>query len=69
MTHLKEEKVRHVLGFLDPASIVLGVEVPSMIHEQTKTFDFYSVTSYALDYGNNDTQLHLRVSCQSQEQI
>ena len=36
--------------------------------EQTKIFDFYSATSYnsgvhVLDYGNNSTQLLLRVSC------
>ena len=36
--------------------------------EQTEIFDFYSTTSYnsgihVLDYGNNDTQLLLRVSC------
>ena len=26
MTHLEEEEIRHVLGLLDPASIVLGVK-------------------------------------------
>ena len=26
MTHLEEEEIRHVLGLLDPASIVLEVE-------------------------------------------
>ena len=36
--------------------------------EQTEIFDFYSATSYnsgvhVLDYGNNDTQLLLRVLC------
>ena len=36
--------------------------------EQTEIFDFYSATYYnfsvhVLDYGNNDTQLVLRVSC------
>ena len=36
--------------------------------EQTEIFDFYSVASYnsgvhVLDYGNNDTQLLLRVLC------
>ena len=37
-------------------------------NEQTKIFNFYSAASYnfgvhVLDYGNNDTQLLLRVSC------
>ena len=37
-------------------------------NEQTEIFNFYHEVSYnssvhALDYGNNDTQLHLRVSC------
>ena len=27
MTHLEDEEIRHVLGLLDLASIVLGVEV------------------------------------------
>ena len=28
MTHLEEEEIRHVLGLLDPTSIILGVEAP-----------------------------------------
>ena len=36
--------------------------------EQTEIFDFYSAGSYSfgvyvLDYGNNDMQLLLRISC------
>ena len=57
-----------MLGLPDLASIVIGVlRHPSMIHEHIEMFNFYYATSYnpgvhALDYGNNDTQLHLRVS-------
>ena len=44
-----------------------------MIHEHTENFDLYCATSsnlvHALDYGNNETQCHLRVSCQSLEHI
>ena len=28
ITHLEEEKIRHVLGLPNPTSIVLGVEAP-----------------------------------------
>ena len=70
MTHFEEEEIRHVLGLPVQTSIVEWRH-PSMIHEHIEIFDFYSTTSYnfgvhhALDDSNNNTQLHLRISCQS----
>ena len=53
MTHVEEEEIKDVLVLPD---------------SKTEIFDFYFATSYnfgvhVLDYGNNGTQLLLRVSC------
>ena len=70
MTHVEEAERKHVLVLPDSASVVMDVDVDLSIfdNEQTEIFDLYSATSYnsgvhVLDYGNNDTQLLLRVSC------
>ena len=67
MIHVEEEEIKHVLVLPDSKSVLIQTEVISD-DEQTEISDFYSVASYnygvlVLDYGNNDTQLLLRVLC------
>ena len=67
-THMEEEEIRHVLILPDSTSVVIevGANLSDFDNDQTEIFDFYYATSYTFDvhvlnYGNNDTQLLLRV--------
>ena len=56
MTHVEEQEIKHMLVLPNSTSVVIEI------------FNFYSATSctsgvHGLDYGNNNTQLLLRVSC------